>query len=209
MNQRQDFLGNRVTAANDRTLAAIDDFVGGFLAYETRALNILAAADADPGNALANAYAGILHMLLEAPAAPANALPYLQKAQRATANRREQGAVRFLELWRQDDVPGALRVAGETVAEFPRDLVMVKLHQYLCFNLGDFTGMQRIAEAASADDIPYLYGMLAFAHEQNHHLREAEAAARKALSLSEREPWAQHAIAHVTLTEGRIEEGAA
>jgi ABC-type transport system substrate-binding protein/ABC-type dipeptide/oligopeptide/nickel transport system permease component len=213
MDQRQDVLGNRVTVGSDRTLSAIDDFVGGFLAYETRALGILAAADEDPGNALANAYAGILHMLLEAPAAPANALPYLQKAQRAAASatRREQGAVRFLELWREDDVPGALRVAEEIVADFPRDLVMVKLHQYLCFNLGDFAGMQRIAEAAlpGSGDIPYLHGMLAFAHEQNHRLREAETSARQALSLSEREPWAQHAIAHVMLTEGRIDEGIA
>lgn len=213
MDQGQDVLGNRVTVGGGRTLSAIDDFVGGFLAYETRALGILAAADEDPGNPLANAYAGILHMLLEAPAAPANALPYLRKAQRAapSATRREQGAVRFLELWREDDVPGALRVAEEVVAEFPRDLVMVKLHQYLCFNLGDFAGMQRIAEAAlpASADVPYLHGMLAFAHEQNHRLREAEASARHALSLSDREPWAQHAIAHVMLTEGRIDEGIA
>jgi ABC-type transport system substrate-binding protein/ABC-type dipeptide/oligopeptide/nickel transport system permease component/tetratricopeptide (TPR) repeat protein len=211
MSQRQDFLGNRVTADNDRTLLAIDDFVGGFLAYETRALGILAAADLDQGNALANAYAGILHMLLEAPVAPANALPYLHRAQRASADRREQGAVRFLQLWREDDVPGALRVAEDIVAEFPRDLVMVKLHQYLCFNLGDFAGMRRIAEAAlpASADVAYLHGMLAFAHEQNHRLREAEASGRRALSLSEREPWAQHALAHVMLTEGRIDEGIA
>jgi tetratricopeptide (TPR) repeat protein len=88
---------------------------------------------------------------------------------------------------------------------------MVKLHQYLCFNLGDFAGMQRIAEAAlgASADVAWLHGMLAFAHEQNHRLREAEASARRALSLSEREPWAQHAIAHVMLTEGRIDEGIA
>jgi ABC-type transport system substrate-binding protein/ABC-type dipeptide/oligopeptide/nickel transport system permease component len=213
MDQHQDGLGNRVTVSDSRTLAAIDDFVVGFLAYETRALGILAAADAAPDTALANAYAGILHMLLEAPAAPDNALPYLQRAQRAapSATKREQGAVRFLELWRQDDVPGALAVAETIVAEFPRDLVMVKLGQYLCFNLGDFTGMQRIAEAAAdaSADMPYLHGMLAFAHEQNHRLGEAEASARRALSLSERDPWAQHAIAHVMLTEGRIDEGIA
>ncbi len=53
MDQRQDLLGNRVTAASDRTLAAIDDFVGGFLAYETRALEILAVAGLGPEEKLA------------------------------------------------------------------------------------------------------------------------------------------------------------
>jgi hypothetical protein len=50
--------------------------------------------------------------------------------------------------------------------------------------------------------------MIAFAYEQCHLLGEAEVAARHALSLKAREPWAQHALAHVLLTEGRIDEGA-
>jgi len=50
--------------------------------------------------------------------------------------------------------------------------------------------------------------MLAFAYEQCHLLAEAEAAAREALRLQPREPWAQHALAHVMLTQGRIDEGA-
>jgi hypothetical protein len=34
------------------------------------------------------------------------------------------------------------------------------------------------------------------------------AEARTALSLRRKEPWAQHALAHVMLTRGRIDEGA-
>jgi hypothetical protein len=51
--------------------------------------------------------------------------------------------------------------------------------------------------------------MLAFGWEQNHRLGEAEAAARRALALQPDEPWAQHALAHVLLTDGRLAEGAA
>src|ERR1700719_3376988 len=56
----------RLPAQRDTTLHAIDDFIEGYLAYETRAERILAAADADPGSCLANVYAGLLWMLLEA-----------------------------------------------------------------------------------------------------------------------------------------------
>jgi tetratricopeptide (TPR) repeat protein len=53
-----------------------------------------------------------------------------------------------------------------------------------------------------------MHGMIAFAYEQCHLLDEAEAAAREALRRQHKEPWAQHALAHVMLTQGRIDEGA-
>ena len=49
--------------------------------------------------------------------------------------------------------------------------------------------------------------MLAFAWEQCHLLQQAEAAARKAIAMERKEPWAHHALAHVMLTQGRIQEG--
>ena len=62
---------------------------------------------------------------------------------------------------------------------------------------------------AGAPDIAQSHGMLAFAYEQCHLLEDAEASARQALALQADEPWAQHALAHVMLTQGRIEEGIA
>ena len=50
--------------------------------------------------------------------------------------------------------------------------------------------------------------MLAFAHEQMHELEAAQNAARRALAMRSKEPWAQHALAHVMLTRGHIDEGA-
>jgi predicted Zn-dependent protease len=49
--------------------------------------------------------------------------------------------------------------------------------------------------------------MLAFGYEQCHLLDQAERAARRALELKRKEPWAQHALAHVMLTQGRTDEG--
>jgi tetratricopeptide (TPR) repeat protein len=206
-----DYLGNPISSVDPTAIAAIDDFVGGFLGYETRMEGVIRAADAFPGDVLINAYAGVLNMLLEAPEAPANARRYLRAAEAlGSANDRERAAVAHLKAWVADDVPGALAVSRAVVADHPRDLAMVKLHQYHAFNQGDFPEMLWIAEAAIAanENVAQMHGMHAFALEQCHLLPEAEAAARAALALQADEPWAHHAMAHVMLTEGRIDEGA-
>jgi hypothetical protein len=208
----RDALGNEVTTTNAATLAGIDDFVTGFLAYERKAANVLAAADADPDSALANVYAGWSWMFLEATGAWRRASHYLQRARAvaAGANAREQLLVAQLERWIGGDVPEAEALGAGIVARWPRDLASVKLSQYFSFNRGDAAGMLRIAEAAlpANRDDPHLHGMLAFGYEQMHRIPEAEAAARRALALKPKEPWAQHALAHVMLSAGRTREGA-
>ncbi|WP_437882311.1 tetratricopeptide repeat protein [Pseudomonas sp. LRF_L74] len=207
-----DYLGNPLSTRNVATLAAIDDFIGGFLAYEPRAEGILAAADAAPEDLPANAYAGFLAMFSESPQASELASRYLRRAQaRLAANTpdRERALLRLLETWIDDDVPLALTLIDTLLDAHPRDLFALKLSQYLSFNRGDSPAMLRVALKVlpSASDIAEVHGMLAFAYEQCHLLGEAETAARLALRLNPREPWAQHALAHVYLTQGRIDEG--
>lgn len=209
---RLDGLGNPVTVEDPRTLEGIEDFVEGFLAYEQRAEHIIATAAAAPDCCIANAYAGMLWMLLEAPEAPQRAASYLAAAERtaATATRREQMNVALLRAWVGDDMPQAIGLAQQIAGEFPQDLAVVKLHQYFDFNRGNFTGMLhsalRVREANK--DVAYIHGMTAFAYEQCHLLDQAERSAHRALELRRKEPWAQHALAHVYLTRGQIEDGA-
>jgi hypothetical protein len=207
-----DSLGNPVGAMGAATLRAVDDFALGLLAYETRAEGIVAAADAAPECCLANVYAGMLWMFLEAPDAATRAVPYLAAAERtlAGATWREQLNVALLRAWIADDVPGAIGVCERITDEFPRDLAVVKVHQYFEFNRGNSPAMLRVAlkVAARNADVPYLHGMLAFAYEQCHLLDDAELAARTALDIKRKEPWAQHALAHVMLTRGQIDAGA-
>ncbi|HWX78657.1 MAG TPA: tetratricopeptide repeat protein [Steroidobacteraceae bacterium] len=209
---QRDQLGNPVTGQREDTLRAIDDFVGGYLSYETRAENIVRAAEADPDSCLANTYAGILWMLLEAPEAGRRAAKYLAAAEHSAppATRREQLNTALLRAWVDDDAQLAMRLGDQTADEFPRDLVVVKTQQYFEFNRGDAPAMLRTAlKVASANaDIPYFHGMAAFAYEQCHLLEEAESAACTALAMRRKEPWAQHALAHVLLTRGRVDEGA-
>lgn len=208
----QDALGNEVSSREAATLAGIDDFVTGFLAYESKAANVMAAADADDGSVLANIYAGFSWMFLEAPTAPAMASKYLRRAEAAgVPNAREALLLAQLRAWIADDIPMVQRIGAEIVRRWPRDLVSVKLDQYFSFNRGDAAAMLRVAQAVEADnaDNPHIHGMLAFGYEQMHELAAAESAARRALSLKAKEPWAQHALAHVMLGTGRVREGVA
>jgi hypothetical protein len=209
---RQDYLGNPTSTDCDSTLRAVDDFIEGYLAYETRAEGIVAAADADADCCIANVYAGLLWMLLEAPQAPRCAAKYLAAAERTQprATRREQLATAVLRAWVEDDMPTTLRLCDQVLDEFPRDLVIAKTQQYFEFNRGNSPAMLRISLKAMEHnaDVPYVHGMAAFAYEQCHLLDQAEQAARRALQMRRKEPWAQHALAHVMLGRGLIDEGA-
>lgn len=209
---QRDYLSHPITAQRDTTLRGIDDFIEGYLAYETRAERILAVAAADPGSCLANVYAGLLWMLLEAPEGARHAAKYLADAERAAplATRREQLNTAVLRAWVDDDMALTLRLCDRISDEFPRDLVIVKTHQYFEFNRGNSPEMLRVAlkVAAANADVSYMHGMTAFAYEECHLLNEAESEAQTALDMRRKEPWAQHALAHVFLTRGRIDEGA-
>jgi tetratricopeptide (TPR) repeat protein len=151
-------------------------------------------------------------MLLEAPAGARRAAKYLAAAERAAplSTRREQLNTAMLRSWVEDDPARTLRLCDEITDEFPRDLVIAKTHQYLEFNRGNSPEMLRVAlkVVAANADVPYVHGMAAFAYEECHLLDEAEAESRAALDMRRKEPWAQHALAHVFLARGRIDEGA-
>lgn len=209
---QRDYLGNPLTGQRDSTLKGIDEFIEAYLGYETRAQRILKTADADPESCMANVYAALLWMLLEAPDAAARAARYLAAAGRAAshATRREQLNAAMLVAWAGGDLQRAIQLCDQVSDEFPRDLAMVKTHQYLEFNRGNSAGMLRAVLKVGAEnrDVAQVFGMMAFGYEQCHLLDEAETEARSALAMRRKEPWAQHALAHVFLTRGQIDAGA-
>jgi hypothetical protein len=205
-----DCLGNPVTLDSERGLASLNDFVEGFIASEERVLNVIGAAESDM-SPIVQASAAAVHMFAEAREGPVNARPFIERAlaRAGETTGREQRFVAAIAAWVDGDIPRAIALHEEQVREHPRDLASLKLGQYLAFNAGDSPRMLRIALSAlpAAADVPYLHGMLAFAWEQCHLLEQAEAAARRAIQMRRKEPWAQHALAHVMLTQGRLREG--
>lgn len=208
----QDLLGN-IVSVSEQILPSVNDFVGGMIAYEARALNILEAAAAPDAPALVHIYAGFLNLLAEATGAENGARPHLAVAQArlGQANDREVRLAAALAAWVADDIDQVVAVLTGILADYPRDLATLKLLHYHLFNRGDFPAMLRAAQicADTDPDLPYLGGCLAFAYEQLHLLAAAEAAARAGLALVPTDPWAQHALAHVWLTQGRVNEGLA
>ena len=206
-----DALGNAVTLHDEASLAALNDFVEGFIASEARAANILQAQH-DP-SPIVQACCAALHMFAETGSAPANARPFIARARAgmAQASEREQRFIEAVAAWVEGDIARAIALHEEQARACPRDLASLKLAHYHLFNRGDSPGMLRIALLAlpAAGDVPYLHGMLAFAWEQCHFLEQAENSARQAMAMRRKEPWAHHALAHVLLTQGRLAEGQA
>ena len=94
----------------------------------------------------------------------------------------------MLRAWVDDDLPRAVSLCDQASDEFPRDLVMVKMHQYFEFNRGNAPEMLRVALKVlnAAGDVPYAHGMAAFAYEECHLLGEAESAARHHVRQAQR-----------------------
>jgi hypothetical protein len=206
----KDALGNPVTLGDPSSLAALDAFVEGFLACEARVVDVLRAAEHDDAPII-QAYAAALRMFAQTPEAPAAARRHLSRADASAvpATARERRFLEAIRAWAEGDMQRAVALHEAQARTDPRDLVSVKIGQTHCFNLGDSPRMLRLALAAApaAADVAPMHGMLAFGWEQCHRLREAEAAARRAVAMRRREPWAHHALAHVMLTEGRFDEG--
>jgi tetratricopeptide (TPR) repeat protein len=210
-----DCLGNPVSGASREDLAAIDDFVGGLLAYQPRLLRVLDQAKVDRVAALVAVYKGVLHLLAETTGQEERARPWLAVARAAAARTgttaREDRWIAVLDRWSAGDIDGTVAVLDDLLHHDPRDLAALKLLHYHHFNRGNFAEMLRGALAVqhAAGDLPYLGGMQAFAFEQLHLLDAAECAAARGLALVPDDPWAQHALAHVWLTRGHIDAGMA
>ena len=164
---------------------------------------------------IANVYAGFLWMLLEAPDG-AGACRQVSRRGRAYGRRtrraREQLNVAVLRAWIADDVPRALCALRQLTDEFPRDLVMVKMQQYFEFNRGNSPAMLRAVAQGARATTPTSPTCTAWRRSPTSNVTcssEAERAARRALELKRKEPWAQHALAHVMLTRGPDGRGGA
>ena len=206
-----DMLGNPITDTVPELIGGLNDFIQGFIAYQTQAVAILGLIDDHPDSCLGNAYAGFLWMFLEAPEAPAKAAPYRDRALAAAGTPRELANAQVLAAWVAGDIPQTIHLCEEIAKAHPTDHAIIKLGQYHQFNQGDAAGMLRMALHAlpASANAPYIHGMIAFGYEQCHLIEDAEAAARRALEIEPTDPWAHHALAHVMLTQGRVDEGIA
>ena len=212
MIQARDPFDNPLTLHHEASAAAMTGFVDGLIGYRPSILAVLAAAESDD-SLVVQTCAAVVWLFSESPAGRPKARAHLARARRAAlpATERERQLASAVVQWLAGEVYDAIASFEAIARQHPRDLVAIKLGQYLAFNLGDSPAMLRLALHAlpAAAEVPALHGLLAFGWEQCHRLHEAEAAARLALAMQPAEPWSQHALGHVMLTDGRLTEGAA
>ena len=205
-----------VQAASQETVQLLDDAVTAYARARRDTRDRLAAVlAADPTCVLAHCLDGYFHMLASRRDGMSRARQALARAQRVgqPLARREQMHCAALDAWSCGDMRDAASVWGMLLDEFPRDLVALKVSQFVLSYLGESTGMldrvARVLPSWSADDPGYgfVLGCYAYALEESGDYRQAEEAGRRAVELDRGDIWAAHAVAHVAEMEGRLEDG--
>ena len=192
------------TAAAERMVEGVDLLLEQNFGPDER---FQQAVEADEGFALAHAGLAYAYMV---GARVADARKSAEQAQTLAPgiSRREQQQIDAIALWTNGKGQEALALVQQHLAEFPRDMIMVRLAQRLyvlgCSSAGAcvpnypqelFTLMKRVAPEYG-DDWAF-QGQYAFAHHENGLLNEALELAEKSLAQRPTNAVASHSIAHV------------
>ena len=210
----KDARGLDVTSDDATTVAAADDFAARLLRLDQGVEAILDAVKRWPATPIIQLYAAAFWLYGQTEGARENAARHLRACKTLTMNARERALHRALALWHANDNLRALEVMEAVTAEWPRDLCTAKLAEFLYYVLGQQhmgarfrAHMTRLAPM-HADDPDFL-AMAAFASELCDDYAAAETGAERALGIEPRNPWAQHALSHVLIRQGRVTEGLA
>jgi tetratricopeptide (TPR) repeat protein len=207
-------LSTRSAAAADSYNRALASLLGNRADF---AAHLKAMLEADPQFALGHCFRGYGAMLMfnRAALAPAAEAHRAAKDLAPAATPREQAHVRALGRWAGGDIEGALREWEALLAEWPHDVLALRLAHFNYFWTGRAAEMRASLERVLprwSDGLaayPSLLSCLAFALEETGDYAAAERAGRRAVEIDPTEVWGTHAVAHVLEMQGRREEGVA
>ena len=210
----KDARGLDVTTDDATAVAAADDFAARLLRLDQGVEAILDAAKRWPDTAIVQLYAATFWLYGQTDGALETAAVHLRACDALAMNTRERALHRALALWHGNDNLRAVEAMEAITTEWPSDLLTVKIAEFLYYVLGQqhmgprFRAHMRRLEGAHAADPDFL-AMTAFASELCSDYAAAEAAAERALAIEPKNPWAQHALSHVLIRQGRVAEGLA
>jgi tetratricopeptide (TPR) repeat protein len=210
----QDARGLEVTTDDAGAVAAADDFAARLLRLDQGVEAILDAAKRWPATPIIQLFAATFWLYGQTGGARDNAATQLRACEALAMNPRERALYRALALWHANDNLRAVEAMEAITAEWPGDLCTAKLAEFLYYVLGQqymgprFRAHMIRLEPMHADDPDFL-AMAAFAGELCGDYAAAEARAERALGIEPRNPWAQHALSHVLIRQGRVREGLA
>jgi hypothetical protein len=210
----KDARGLDVTASDAAAVAAADDFAARLLRLDRGVEAIISAAERWPETPIVQLYAAAFWLYGQTGGALANAAARLRASEALTMNARERALRQALALWHGNANLHAVEAMETITTEWPGDLVTAKLAEFLYYVLGQqhmgprFRAHMDRLEPVHAGDPDFL-AMAAFASELCGNYGVAEARAERALAVEPRNPWAQHALSHVLIRQGRVGEGLA
>ena len=213
-----DARGVAVTASDSAAVSLLDAAVLSYAALKSDTGDKLKAVlAADQALVMAPVVRGYFLLLLEKRELVSRALEAANIADAAMekfgATARERRHVSALRLWAQRNLSSACAILTSILADEPRDLLALKLAQYLLFYAGEWRAMRVAVETAlaawdaGAPGYGYLLGCHAFGLEECGDYREAERVGRRAIELCPDDIWAGHAVAHVCEMEDRNGDG--
>ena len=210
----KDARGLDVTTDDATAVAAADDFAARLLRLDQGVEAILDAAKRWPDTPIVQLYAATFWLYGQTSGALETAAVHLRACDALAMNTRERALHRALALWYGNDNLRAVEAMEAITSEWPGDLLTAKIAEFLYCVLGQqymgprFRAHMRRLEGAHAADPDFL-AMTAFASELCSDYAAAEAAAERALAIEPKNPWAQHALSHVLIRQGRVAEGLA
>jgi hypothetical protein len=210
----KDARGLEVTADHADAIVAVDDFAARLLRLDQGVEAILGAVKRWPQTPMLQLDAAAFWLYGQTDDARATAAGHLAACATLAMNPRERALHRALTLWHANDNLHAVEAMEAITTKWPGDLLTAKFAEFLYYVLGQQhmgprfrVHMARLA-ARHADDPDFL-AMDAFAYELCDDYASAETGAERALAIAPRNPWAQHALSHVLIRQGRIDEGRA
>jgi tetratricopeptide (TPR) repeat protein len=210
----KDARGLDVTSDDAAAVAAADAFAARLLRLDQGVEAILEAVKRWPTTPILQLYAAAFWLYGQTEGARATAATHLGECKTLAMNSRECALHQALTLWHANDNLRAVEAMETITAEWQRDLFTAKLAEFLYYVLGqEYMGarfrahMERL-RPLHADDPDFL-AMASFASELCDDYAAAEAGAGRALGIEPRNPWAQHALSHVLIRQGRVKEGLA
>jgi tetratricopeptide (TPR) repeat protein len=208
----KDARGLAVTADDAKAVAAADDFATRLLRLDQGVESILEAVKRWPQTPILQLYAAAFWLYGQTGDARATAATHLDACAALTMNPRERALHQALALWHANDNLRAVETLEAITVEWPDDLLSAKFAEFLYYVCGQqymaprFRKHMRRLFAAHGDDPDFL-AMDAFASELCDDFVVAEERAERALDITQRNPWAQHALTHVLIRQGRVREG--
>jgi Flp pilus assembly protein TadD len=202
--------GLPVSGASPEVVDAINDFVARLVRIDQGSEAILTAAERWPDVPMVRLCAAAFFLFGQTGDALRTASAHLDAVE--GGNERERAYHAALRLWQANDNLRAVEAWEAITTRWPEDLMAAKCAEFLYYVLGQqhmgarFRAHMERIEPFHANDPDFL-SMAAFASELCGDFADAERRATRSLEIEARNPWAQHALSHVLIRQGRVEEG--